>query len=250
MYLAYFDESGDSGMPPKSPTKFFILACVLIPADQWASSLDSLVALRRRLRESYGIPVRPELKATDFVRGFGAFAGLHTSRRQRMDIYRECLQYVVKMPHVRIFGVAINKTLAGRRGWEAREAAWRFAFQRVDRFCEAEDDLSLVFPDEGHTSLVRPLLRRLRRFQRVRGAYGGIRDIKVERVIEDPNERQSQLSYFVQVADWAAYAAHRSSYLDPRKTVPDDLWDELDPCLLKAVTKVKGGAAPAIVLYP
>ena len=92
-------------------------------------------------------------------------------------------------------------------------------------------------------------MRRLRRFQKVRGAYGGRRDVRIERVIEDLNDRQSQLSYFVQAADWAAYAAHRSQYVDPKGVISGAEWDVLAPAHLTAVNKVRGGP-PAIVMYP
>jgi hypothetical protein len=37
MYLAYFDESGDSGLVG-SPTKFFVLSCVLVHQDDWLAT--------------------------------------------------------------------------------------------------------------------------------------------------------------------------------------------------------------------
>lgn len=70
-----------------------------------------------------------------------------------------------------------------------------------------------------------------------------------QRIVEDPNDRASQDSYFIQLADWNAYATHRSRYVDPRAQVPDDLWDELATTHLTAVNAVRGGP-PGIVRYP
>lgn len=61
--------------------------------------------------------------------------------------------------------------------------------------------------------------------------------------------RQSHNSYFIQLADWNALACHRSKHVDPTGTIPDDLWDELDPLLLKEVNDLTGGA-PGIVKWP
>jgi hypothetical protein len=249
MYFAYFDESGDSGVGPKSPTRFFVLACILMHATEWAASLDELIKLRRDLRRSYGLPVRPEIKALDFVKGRGGMSGSGLDRPARLRLYEECLSRVSQIPAFSVFAVAVDKVPADKAGWEPRAAAWTFALQRVDRFCLERSELATIYPDEGHTQLIRPLLRRLRRFQKVRGAYGGKRNIRIERVVEDPNERQSQLSYFVQAADWAAYAAHRSDYVDPKGIISGGVWDLLAPAHLTAVNKVRGGP-PAIVRYP
>jgi len=108
----------------------------------------------------------------------------------------------------------------------------------------------MVFPDEGHTYFIRRLMRKMRRFHLVRRHWGdGTIDFPIVRVPDDPNERSSADSYFVQLADWNAYAAHRSQHIDPAAKVPSDLWDELGERLLLQVNRVKGGP-PAIVLFP
>ena len=71
----------------------------------------------------------------------------------------------------------------------------------------------------------------------------------VDRIVEDPNPRRSQESYFVQMADWNAFAAHRSRYVRPRQGSMAGLWDLLAPVHLTAVNAVRGGP-PAIVRYP
>jgi len=249
MYFAYFDESGDSGRGPTSPTRFFVLACLLLDATRWAATLDALIALRRDLRVRYGVQVRPEIKALDFVKGRGGMTGCGLDRPERLRLYDECLAYIAHIGSFSVFAVAVDKAPAADSGWESRTAAWTFALQRVDRFCSERGELATVYPDEGHTQLIRPLMRRLRRFQHVRGAFGGRRDVRLDWIVEDPNERQSQLSYFVQAADWAAYAAHRSRYVDPKGVISGDEWDTLAPAHLTAVNRVRGGP-PAIVMYP
>ena len=107
----------------------------------------------------------------------------------------------------------------------------------------------MIFPDEGHAVFIRKLLRQVRRFQMIHGHYGGLRNIPVTRIVEDPHDKHSQDSFFTQVADWNAYAAHRSSYVDPIRRVPGDLWDRLGATLLLDVNKVKGGP-PGIVRWP
>lgn len=248
MHLAYFDESGDSGLT-NSPTKFFVLACLLVPEEDWLSTLDQLVDLRRKLK-TYGIPTRPEMKATDLRRGRGPLLGLNRSTHDRMKLFRWLMLFQDRrLPSCRTFAVAINKAACASRGDDVRESAWRFALERVDRFCKGASSRAILFPDEGHGLFIKRLLRRRRRFNNVPGAYGGRLSIPMERIVEDPNDRQSHDSYFVQMADWNAYAAHRSAHVDPVRSVPSDLWDALGKRRLLEVNSVRGGP-PGIVVRP
>ena len=67
--------------------------------------------------------------------------------------------------------------------------------------------------------------------------------------MEDPSDRQSHDSYFIQLADWNALACHRSVYVDPTGTIPGDLWDELGDRRLLEVNSVTGGP-PGLVVWP
>lgn len=248
-HLAYFDESGDAGLK-NSPTQYFVLACVLVPETEWLTSLDALVALRRGLHTTYGVKTRPEMKSTDIRRGRGPLLGLNFAPTQRMRLFRGLMIYQARrLPSIRTFAVAIHKANCAAKGRDPRETAWQFALQRVDRFCRSSDSRAILFPDEGHGPFVKRLTRRFRRFQNIPGAFGGSRRIPLHRVLEDPNDRESHDSYFIQLADWNAYAAHRSSHVAPLPGVRPDLWDSLGGCHLLDVNAVRGGP-PAIVLWP
>ena len=250
MILAYFDESGDSGLV-NSPTTFFVLSGILIPQDSWLSSLNRLVALRRNLRDRFGINTRREIKASDIKRGRGVFTTLNWPIAQRMDFYRNLMRWQNQnMTDSSCFSIAIHKSGCDARGREPRATAWTYALQRLDTFCKDRSDKVIVFPDEGHGPLVKHLIRRMRRFHQI-PSFFGTRSVTAptERIIEDPNDRQSHDSYFIQVADWNAYATHRSGYVDRARNVPSDLWDEIANIQLRAVNSLTGGP-PAIVLWP
>jgi hypothetical protein len=252
MYLAYFDESGDSGLT-NSPTTWFVLNALLVHETVWLTTLDSLIALRRSLRDRYGISPRSDLKGAHFRSGKGAFKDLNVSRRGRMGIYEEVLQFESQLD-LKTFSIAIHKVSAAARGWDARYAAWTFALQRLHRFCVAQDDHAAMFPDEGHGFFIRQRVRHMRRYNTIPRHFGpGSIDFKVERILEDPSDRRSQDSYFVQMADWNAYAAHRSQHIDPRTDVRNTLWDAPSSpsgdVRLKEVNRLRGGPT-GIVKYP
>jgi hypothetical protein len=248
VYLAYLDESGDSGLT-NTPTRYFVLSCILVNEASWLNTLDSLVGLRRNLRTSYNIPTRPELKSKHLKTGRGPLEQSQLSFAMRTGLYRELMQYQAQGLNVKAFSIAIEKQPAHNFGWEPRYAAWTFALQRINRFC-GNREWAMIFPDEGHGYFIRLRLRHMRRYHVV-PAHWGPRNISfpTQRIIEDPNERKSQDSYFIQLADWNAYATHRSKYVDPIARVPDDLWDELAGVHLLQVNAVRGGP-PGIVKYP
>jgi hypothetical protein len=166
-----------------------------------------------------------------------------------MNLYRELLHHLNDTLNMHIFAVAIQKHGANTRGWGPLKAAWTFTFQRINRFC-GDAERAMIFPDEGTIFYIRRTLRRMRRFHHVPLHWGGgTAAFPVSRIVEDPNSRRSQDSYFIQLADWCAYAAHRYSGVHPVSKTPDDLWDELASVLVLDVNKLRGGP-PGIVRYP
>ena len=252
MFLTYFDESGDSGVY-NSPTDWFVLNAVLVHETAWLRTLDELVRLRRDLRDRYGIMPRKELKGMHFRKGEGAFEGLGIPRHQRFRIYQEIMDFEAQLD-IKTYSVAIHKAGAAARGWEPRFAAWKFAIERLHTFCSKQGDYATLFPDEGHGFFIRQLVRRMRRHNSVSPHYGGQAiGVPVERVLEDPNDRKSEDSYFVQLADLNAFATHRYGAIDPKKRTPDDLWDRLsgsggDVRILE-VNSLRGGP-PGIKRFP
>jgi hypothetical protein len=214
-------------------------------------SLDTLVRMRRIMREKLGISPRQELKAIDIRKGRGALWGLGWSLERRMQFYQNVLKFVAaEMPHLTVFAVAIDKRPAFERDHEPRETAWQYALQRVHRFCEDGDHSAMIFPDEGHGVLIKRLMRKMRRFEHVPRRWGtGTLSVPVQRLVEDPNDRESRDSYFVQIADLCAFAAHRSRYVDPLDAVDSGLWDLLGDRRLLKVNSVSGGP-PGIKYYP
>lgn len=124
MYLAYFDESGDSGVK-NSPTRFFVLSCVLVHHRHWLATLDALVAMRRLMRDTVGISPRAEIKAIEIRKGRGPLWDLRWSLERRMLFYQNVMRHVAaNLPHVTIFAVAIDKGPSADRDREPRETAW------------------------------------------------------------------------------------------------------------------------------
>lgn len=257
VYICYFDESGDPGIPSatlNSPTNWLVLGCILVHDGDWLDTLNSLVDLRRKLRDDHGLPVREELKGSHFLSGEGIFQDKGIGLKRRMRIYRFIMNYQSSLP-IQTFSVAVEKQKAAARGWKPLYCAWTFALQRLDTLCrKTTDGRCMIFPDEGYGIFIRKLVRKKRRHQTIPKHYGpGSIHLPTSRILEDPNIRKSYESYFVQLADINAYASHRSKYIDPISNMPRDMWDslatEVNDIRLIEVNEVRGGP-PGIVRYP
>lgn len=233
MYICYFDESGIKATPhwKQKHAEWFVLNCTMVIETEWITVLNAVVQLRKDLYSKYGIQPRDELKGRDFRSGQGAFAGLNISRKTRMEIYKEIMNWETTVP-ISTFSVAINKSQAIAKGWsDAMYCAWNFALNRLHVKCgpQNEDERFSIFPDQGHATEVMRWVRTMRRFNHVPKHFGpGTLRFRIERVIEDPSFRDSKKSYFVQIADLNAYASHRSKYVGPIRKMNKDIWDELN----------------------
>ena len=250
MYLAYADDSGDSGYE-NSQTKFLVLACFIIHESEWQTTLDKLIGWRRKLRDEYSIPVRSELKAEHFIYGRGPLRDLGMSRHERLSLYGTCLDFVASSLPAKTFAIAIAKHRINNRSMDPRRIAWRYLLQRLDKFCESQSTQEhiMLFPDEGHGLVVRKTMREIRRFNQIRSSFGDTINIPAKSFIEDPVSKNSADSYFSQVADWMAYVAHRCEGVDPNTRVPGNYWRRLQQVLLEDVNRVAGGP-PGIVVWP
>lgn len=256
VYICYFDESGDPGVPSAtliSPTNWFVLGCVVVEDIDWLDTLNNLVELRRKLRDEHGLPPREELKGSHFLSGEGIFKDRGIGRRRRMRVYRFIMNFQSSLP-IRVFSVAVEKQKSAARGWDPQYCAWTFALQRLDTLCRKTDERCMIFPDEGYGWFIRKIIRAHRRHQKIPKHYGpGTISLPTSRILEDPNDRKSYESYFVQLADLNAYSSHRSKYIDPVKGMPRDMWDslstEVNDIRLIEVNEVRGGP-PGIVKYP
>src|SRR5919201_6428106 len=86
VYLAYVDESGDDGRPPKG-SRSYALGCVMVDGAEWAAAFDQMIEFRRFVKQRYRIPVRAELKANYLLRNGGPLRARPLSEAARFSLY-------------------------------------------------------------------------------------------------------------------------------------------------------------------
>lgn len=253
MWLAYVDESGDTGIDGGSPA--FTLGCVALPAAAWPNALSTLAQFRRRVQERYAIPVRAELKAYTLLRGSGPLAELHLPEQDRQQIYRNHLAQASAIG-AQVFAVTIHKDLIRKEELRRpREAAWSYLLQRLELLTREDGTPAMLIHDEGEEALIRNLVRKAQ----TTGSSFGAESVSppARLIVEDPVPRSSTQSFLLQLADLAAYAAYRRLYPPPPQrsgVCPVDMWDTLGSAVRSEVNRVANqpgsGRVPGIVEWP
>jgi len=253
MRLAYVDESGDAGY---FGSKTYTLGCVMVDAARWPEVFEEFISFRRFIRNSFGILVRDEIKANYLLRGSGGLKDLKLGEQIRHDIFRQHMRLAPKLG-LDVFAVVIQKDRILKQSMNPRDIAWEYLIQRLERMSTKSDTPVMVIHDEGDSKRIRTLVRKARRINMPGSAFGSGRlSTPARLIIDDPVPRDSKQSYFIQMADLAAYAAYRRLNPPPKaKSVcPPGMWDELGSARYAPANEVAVGQGwsgyEGIVVWP
>lgn len=252
VYIAYVDDSGNNAFPPRGSMSYS-LGCVLVESRRWPDVFDELIEYRRFIKANFGVPIRAEVKANYLLRNGGPHFRAHPiSEGARHRIYRGFLRLLHKL-ELNVFGIVVKKDRMQALGItrDPREMAWEWLLQRLERFSTKGGTEVLLMHDEGESRVIRKATRRARRAGTAGSAFGGTSLRRPARlIVDDPVPRQSDQSYFVQVADLAAYAAFRHEYPPPARPVqivPQAMWLELGDARFAPVSALAGGPRGLVV---
>lgn len=242
MYLAYFDESGDDGLPGSSP--LFVLSCVYMHHQYWKENFNRIQAFRRQLAKEHGFPFDFELHTKEFLTDKLPYRNLGKDPAFRREILEVWCALVGNL-NLRIVNVAINMSTVTRPDYEVLDTALTYAIQRIETDLISEGSRFLIITDEGRVAKMRTTARRIQRFNPIPSRFG--RDSyrkEIELLVEDPLPKSSRESHFIQIADLVAYLVRLrlgielgiQSFPNRLKSVlsPDDLeslFESLKPSL-------------------
>jgi Protein of unknown function (DUF3800) len=254
VYIAYVDESGDDGTK-RGSSRSYALGCVIIESSSWAATFDGMIDFRRWVNATFRVPVRAELKANYLLHNGGPLRARPLGERARLKLYRAHMRVQDRLG-MQAFAVVVDKDEVRAKYPDGTrptsEIAWEYLLQRLER--SFRDSEVLVVHDEGDELTVRKRCRKARRIGSAGSRLGtGRLDVPFRNLLDDPVARDSQQSYFLQLADLNAYAAFRKVYPPTRlpAIVPERMWDFLGEAHFTVVrnTTVYPGP-PAIVPGP
>jgi hypothetical protein len=207
MYLAYFDESGDDGYP-KYSSELFVLTSSYLHHQKWQEIYNSIREFRKQLKQDFGIPIKLEFKAREFILNKNPYRNLNISDDNRKKILGIMADFLGSID-IKFINVVINKKKIPGQEYPVLENAVKFNIQRI------ENDLTidplnkfLIITDEGRVGKMRHTTRKIQRINIIPSKFIGRYRKEIKLLIEDPLPKKSQESYFIQMCDFIAFMVY------------------------------------------
>lgn len=221
MWFAYIDESKDHG-------KFYIYSAVVIDGEKWALAFEKLKGLRKLLKDEHGIYISLELHAWKFAAGKGRVANHPIFKPERAEIFRKVLKFIAES---KCFTVVSSCHTVEQYAFER-------LVNRINRTAESRSQNYLLFFDQGDETEATKRIRRMRIHNPIPSRFGTwaataaySKSIPLSRGVEDSIFKDSKSSYFIQLADFCAYALLRMERPIESRTALgyDAMYEELRP---------------------
>ncbi len=217
MFIMYVDESGDPGvfkMVGKPNSQHFILSGLIVPVEDWNNCMERLKTFRRYLKETYGLPVREEIHASELIRIDKIKTYRNIKKTQRLQILKDFIREIPNIFNLsKNINICLDKTsFAADTNFKA--LAWSRLIQRYDTFLKkSASKIGIIVADGMEDLEVRGLLRKMRVYNPIPSKFGGPpRQIPTTNIIEDVFIRDSRHSYFIQAVDSIAHILYRREF--------------------------------------
>ena len=208
---------------------FGLDSALCVNETSWHDVFEQLLQQRRELKEDYGIYVRKELHAGEFVAGRGKISNITLPKGLRCALFKRLLKqftdfghklnshtlpHNIVLPHKpSIF--LINASLSKRGRKHPSDDTLLRIVQRIENTVERYNDRAILIFDKGNEAATIKTIRRLRRFNPIPSMFGRWsngtfwKNIPLTHIIEDPFFKDSRHSFFIQIVDWCAYSLLR-----------------------------------------
>lgn len=213
MQIAYFDESGDDGYPSYS-SPIFVLTAVYLHYLNWQPIFNTLLDFRRQIKASFSFPVRWEMHTRHFIHNKNPFRALGLGDKNRLDVIDLFCDLIGSL-EIKIINIVIVKSRVNNPNYRVLDTALKYSVQRIENDLNpAQNPQSkfLIITDPGRVGKMRKTTRRIRRINFIPSKYSPTsyrREIRT--LVEDPLQKDSKESYFIQLADTVSYVVYLHS---------------------------------------
>jgi hypothetical protein len=215
MHIAYYDEAGDDGFPNYS-SPIFVLSTVCMHYSAWQENSKNLMVFRKALKSFCGLPICQEMHTRDFVldkKPYDKFAIPDKTRMQVMDMFCQTIACL----DIQILNVAINKKAIQLSpsvpSYDVLDRAFTYSIQRVENQLDSmgnSDHKFMIITDPGRIGKMTKTARKVQKFNFIPSKLGtGPLRQDIQRLIEDPIQKDSGQSYFIQVADLISFVVYQ-----------------------------------------
>lgn len=261
MYIAYYDEAGDDGIPGSSPV--FVLTSLYVHHTNWKDIYNKIYQFRKQLKTDFNIPVKQEFHTKYFALNKKPYRAMNLTDSDRVLVMDLFCKFLASL-EIKVVNTIIDKANVGQnKDYDVLEKALTYSIQRIENDLNKQSPIEkfLTITDEGRVGKMQQVTRKIQQFNYIPSKYGfnSYRN-EIKLLIEDPLPKNSKESYWIQICDLISFIVY-NFYLDNNLKVklhnrmPNIInssklvqWmNELKPILnLKASNKNQFG----LVVYP
>jgi hypothetical protein len=244
MYIAYYDESGDDGYP-KYSSPLFVLSAVYLHYLNWKDIFENISEFRKQLKKDFNIPIKMEFHTKHFILNKNPYRKLQISDDDRLLIIELFCELISNLD-ISIINVVINKeNISPNTSYNVLDNALKYSIQRIENDLNKIDSTKkfMIITDQGRIGKMRMTTRKMQRINFIPSKYN-IKPYRreIKSLIEDPLEKDSKESYFIQLTDLVSfiiylYSVYKLSVGKIPKRIPKKLDKEKTIELLE---KLKG----------
>jgi len=210
MIITYYDEAGDDGFPIYS-SPLFVLSSIYMRDEYWQENYRKIREFRKYLKSEYEFPSSLEIHTRDFILNKKPFdQAVRLSDETRIKILDDYCKLISSLK-IRIINVVINKTVIQTSRYDVLDKAFTYSVQRIENHLNLikYDGKFMIITDPGRVGKMVKIARRLQKINYLPSKFkAGYYRKEIQRLIEDPLEKNSNQSFFIQIADFITYIVY------------------------------------------
>lgn len=207
MRIVYYDESGDDGFPDYS-SPLFILSAVYMKDSDWKDNYSNLVQFRKYLHSKYFLPIKFEIHAKNLLLDKNPYREINNFAGRRIEFFTEYIEFISNLK-IQIINIVIIKDHITSKDYNILDKAVTFSVQRIENdILKSSNSMEnyVIISDPGRVKQMRSTTRKIQRVNYIPSKYS-LKPYRSEisLLIEDPLEKDSRDSHFIQIADSISY---------------------------------------------
>lgn len=210
MYISYFDETGDDGYPNYS-SNIFTLTAFYLHHQNWKTLYELIHGFRKQLKKDFNFPIKLEMHTKKFILNKNPYRDFSFSDADRLQIMDLFSNMIVALDG-KIVNVAIVKDNIKNTDYKVLDNALTYLVQRIENDLTGADPTNrfMIISDPGRIGKMKKTTRRIQRINFIPSKmHPGSYRKEIKTLIEDPLEKDSKESYFIQIADFVSFIAYQ-----------------------------------------
>lgn len=209
MHIAYYDESGDDGYPSYS-SEIFVLSALYLHYLNWKDTHIHIKEFRQSLKKEYNLPIKTEMHCKSFLLKW-PYRDFNLSKDDRVEIIRLFCELISEL-NIKIINIAIVKPQIKYPNYDVLDTALKYSVQRIENDMNLRknpDNRFMIITDPGRVGKMRKTTRKIQRINFIPSIlYHGTYRKEIDSLVEDPMQKDSKESYFIQLCDIVAYIVY------------------------------------------